>query len=57
MPCRGAGVLVHVCNEEPSKGFSLSLPCFKIRLLAQGRVNFMGTGLDEGSKDSHPQSG
>lgn len=53
MPCRGAGVFVHVCNEEPSKRFSGSLPCFKISLLAQGRVNFMGTGLDEGSEDSH----
>lgn len=41
MPCQGAGVLINVCDEEPSKSFSSKLTYFKISLIA-GEDGFYG---------------
>lgn len=49
--CQGAGDLVNVCDEL-SKGFGRRLSYFKISLIAQGRVDLMGTGLDERTEAS-----
>lgn len=52
--CQGPGILVNLCDEELSTGFSRRLPNFKISLIAQGRMNFMGTGVEEDKEVRHP---
>lgn len=51
--CQGAGILVNLCDEELSTGFSRRLPSFKISLIALGRMNFMGTGVEEDKEVRH----
>lgn len=45
--CQGAGVVITVCDEKPSKGFSRISTYFKINLTVSGRMDFMGHRLGE----------
>lgn len=42
MPCLGAGVLINVCDEEPSKGFSSKRTYFKKISMIAGEDGFYG---------------
>ena len=45
VPRQGAWLLVSICDEEPSKGFSRKLTCSKkISLIAGGKMDFLGQG-------------